>query len=337
MLTLAVPYGNAPSWCFLFTELSVFVLTIGCLIHAWKRRNGALAYLLGGIIFGSLVEYLEVLSGSYTYGRFWLMLGHAPLDIPLFVGCAWAIILYTARLFSDAAGLPVFAAAALDALLALNLDMSMDTVAYRMHFWNWDWSGTGRNPLTADWFGIPYGNFVGWITVVFSYSIISRLLEPRLLCERRTAIRVWSIPALTTILSLGVLFSSEMFLFPSLNHLGVKSEPRLVILTVLLLVVTLRGWSKYRPLAKEMHPLARWVPAWFHFFFVYCFFAIGIYRENKWMTIAACLNFLIGIAVHCAPVGSRLGSPEPLADNPSATAFNALDAQPSLRCKMTVL
>jgi uncharacterized membrane protein len=337
MLTLAVPYGNAPSWCFLFTELSVFVLTIGCLIHAWKRRNGALAYLLGGIIFGSLVEYLEVLSGSYTYGRFWLMLGHAPLDIPLFVGCAWAIILYTARLFSDAAGLPVFAAAALDALLALNLDMSMDTVAYRMHFWNWDWSGTGRNPLTADWFGIPYGNFVGWITVVFSYSIISRLLEPRLLCERRTAIRVWSIPALTTILSLGVLFSSEMFLFPSLNHLGVKSEPRLVILTVLLLVVTLRGWSKRRPRAEEMHPLARWVPAWFHFFFVYCFFAIGFYRENKWMTIAACLNLLIGIAVHCAPVGSRLGSPEPLADNPSATAFNALDAQPSLRCKMTVL
>jgi hypothetical protein len=203
-------------------------------------------------------------------------------------------------------------------------------VAYRMHFWNWDWSGTGRNPLTADWFGIPYGNFVGWITVVFSYSIISRFLERRLLCERRTAILVLSIPALTTILSLGVLFSSEMFLFPSLNHLGIKSEPRLVILTVLLLVVTLRGWSKYRPWAKEMHPFARWVPAWFHFFFVYCFFAIGIYRENKWMTIAACLNLLIGIAVHCAPVGSRLGSPEPLADNPSATAFNALDAQPSL-------
>ena len=148
--------------------------------------------------------------------------------------------------------LNVIGHAALDALLALNLDMSMDTVAYRMHFWNWDWSGTGRNPFTADWFGIPYGNFVGWITLVFSYSIISRLLERRLLCERRTAIRVWSIPALTTILSLGVLFSSEMFLFPSLNHLGIKSESRLVILTVLLLVVILRGWSKHRPLAEDM-------------------------------------------------------------------------------------
>jgi uncharacterized membrane protein len=326
MHALAAPYGNAPSWCFVFTELSVFALTIGCLIHAWKRHNGALAYLLGGMIFGSLVEYLEVLSGSYTYGRFWLMVGHAPLDIPLFVGCAWAIILYTARLFSDAAGLPLFAAAALDALLALNIDMSIDTVAYRMHFWNWDWSGSGRNPLSADWFGIPYGNFVGWLTVVFSYSIISRLLERWLLCERRTAARVWSVPALTTMLSLGVLFSSEMFLFPTLNHLGIKSEPRLVILTVLLLVVTLRGWSRHRPLVEEMNPLARWVPGWFHIFFVYSFFAIGFYRENKWLTIATVLNVLIGITVHCLPVRSRLGSPEPELGNQTAMALSAVDA-----------
>jgi hypothetical protein len=62
---------------------------------------------------------------------------------------------------------------------------------------------------------------------------------------------------------------------------------------------------------------------------VYCFFAIGFYRENKWMTIATCLNLLVGIAVHCAPVRSRWGRPEPVADN-QATVFNALDAQPSL-------
>lgn len=124
--------------------------TIACVIEAYKRGKKALAYLLVGVLFGLLLENCEVLTSSYTYGRFRLMVGHAPLDVPLFVGFAWGLIMYTARLFSNAAGLPTFAAAALDTLLALSIDLSMDAVAYRMHFWNWDWSASGRNPLTAE-------------------------------------------------------------------------------------------------------------------------------------------------------------------------------------------
>lgn len=323
------PYVNAPSWCFLFTELSVCAFMIASAIHAYRRRGAALAYLLGGMALGFLLEYFEVISGSYTYGRFLLMFGRAPLDVPIFVGLAWGVIMYTARLFSDWIGLPMVTAA-FDTLLALSIDLGMDAVIYRMHFWNWDWSGTGRNPLTADWFGIPYGNFVGWITVVFCCSLFSRLFEQWLLRRHSTVARVWSVPVLATVCSLGILVSTEMLLFPVLTHFGIRSCQRLLILTALLLFFSLRGWRQRRQSAEKLHPLAKWVPGWFHIFFVYCFFALGFYRENKWMTIATGLNLLIGIAVHCFPMRSCSGSQVAMAKTQFGAAPDAFDVQPSL-------
>jgi len=299
------PYAIAPCGYFLFMEMGVYAFLIACLIHAGKRRDGALPYLLGGIVFGLLLEFFEVLTGSYSYGRFWLMLGRAPMDVPLFVGVAWGVIMYTARLFSDALGLPTFGAAALDTLLALSIDLSMDSAAYRMHFWNWDWNGAGRDPLTANWFGIPYGNFVGWITVVFCYSLFSRLLEPRLFSKRRSASHVWCIPVLATGISLAVLCSTEIRLFPALNRIGVTSGPRWLILTILLLMIAVSGWRQRDPSAEKPHPLAVWVPAWFHIFFVYCFFAFGFYRENPWLTIATAISLLGGITFHLLPIRMR--------------------------------
>ncbi len=70
-----------------------------------------------------------MITDSYTYGHFHIMIGSSPHDLPLWVGAAWGIIMYTARLFSDYLGLPLLAAAALDTLLALNIDVSIDVVS----------------------------------------------------------------------------------------------------------------------------------------------------------------------------------------------------------------
>jgi uncharacterized membrane protein len=308
------PYAVAPFGYFLFTELGVYAFLIACLVHAGKRRDGALPCLLGGITFGLLLEFFEVLSGSYSYGHFWLMLGRAPMDVPLFVGVAWGVIMYTARLFSDALGLPTFGAAALDTLLALGIDISMDTVAYRMHFWNWDWNGTGRDPLTANWFGIPYGNFVGWITVVFCYSLFSRIFERRLLGKRQNLLLACSVPMLAVATSLAVLCSTEILMFPALNRIGVTSGPRWLILALSLMVLTVLGWRRRNPSAEKPHRLAVWVPAWFHLLFAYCFVVLGFYRENPWLTIATATSLLLGIAIHCFPIRMRSASREPAPD-----------------------
>ena len=145
-----IPYGFAPSWCFPLVEGSVFVLFVLCLAHAFKRDRNGIAYLFGGLVFRVLLEYFEVITDSYTYGHFHIMLGRAPHNLPLWVGMAWGIIMYTARLFSDYLGLPLFAAAALDTLLALNIDVSIDVVAYRLHMWHWSWNDIRQSTPGTD-------------------------------------------------------------------------------------------------------------------------------------------------------------------------------------------
>jgi hypothetical protein len=56
-----------------------------------------------GVLFGLILEYVNVRANlGYTYGKFMLMFGTAPKDIPFCIGVGWGVIMYTARLLSDA-------------------------------------------------------------------------------------------------------------------------------------------------------------------------------------------------------------------------------------------
>ncbi|WP_446742925.1 carotenoid biosynthesis protein [Silvibacterium acidisoli] len=297
-----IPYGVAPGWCFPVFELSMFVLLALCIVHAFRRHREAIPYIVGGFLFGVLLEYMEVVGHSYIYGRFLLMAGHAPLNVPLCIGAGWAIILYTSRLFSDSFALPLWAAAALDTLLALNIDLSMDVVAYRLHMWHWFWDDTSR-ALTSQWFGIPYGNFNGWATVVFCYSAFSRIFERRLLKNNSGGvIRRSIVAALALLCSLGMLFATETYLYPFLrNAWGITSGIRLSLIVIALLVLAISGWRKRKTAVTNPVAITTWVPGWFHGYFAFCFFVLGFYRESHWMTMAALLNILLGMAIHLLP------------------------------------
>ena len=296
-----IPYGPAPAWAFPFFDLCIVFLFALCLLDALKRGRGAISYLLGGVCFGLVLEYLEVASNSYTYGRFLLMLGHAPLDIPVSVGLAWGIILYTSRLFSDGLRLPWVAAAALDTLLALNIDLTIDVIAYRMHMWHWDWTGTGLDPLKAEWFGIPYANFVGWISVVFFYSFFSRLYE-RTILKRPSAWRFPAVAVLALISAQAELLVTEYFLFHWLNAIHFGSGWRLATEAVVLLALV--GWGSMHRRGgggRKIPRVAMWVPAWFHIYFVIALVALGFFRENAWMTLVAVVNVVLGVVIHLLP------------------------------------
>lgn len=300
-----IPYGAVPVWCFPMFELSAYVLFALCLLHAIKQGRRHVAYLLGGVVFGLILEYIEVISGmGYTYGQFMVMFGKAPLNIPLCIGIGWGIIMYTARLFSDSLGLGLWAAAALDTLLAINIDLSMDTVAYRMHMWTWNWAGSHLNPLTANWFGIPWGNFFGWIIVVFCYSAFSRLFERSQLRQSDTALYKFILTALFALIcSQIVLYVMEAYIEHFLSvHFGLTSLYRFLIAMVLLIITLIWGWRKKKVDAGKIPSIAWLVPAWFHTCFFGCLFILGFYLENKWLTIAACVNLLIGMVIHMLPV-----------------------------------
>jgi uncharacterized membrane protein len=306
-----MPYGAAPGWCFPVMELMVYGLLLVCLVHAVKRGAGAVLYFAGGFTFGLILEFFEVLSHSYTYGHFYLMLGHAPFNVPLCVGAGWAIILYTSRLFTDALRLPILGAAALDTLLALNIDLSMDVVAYRLHMWHWHWEGTPFNPLRAQWFGVPYGNFVGWATVVFCYSFFSRLFERRLAHRRSSVARLAVAAILALLASQAVLVLTELYIFGWMSrHLGITSALRLSLTVTTLLVLAVAGARKRAHPPRSIPFVATWIPCWFHVFFISCFFGFGFYRENRWMTIIACTNVILGFVIHLVPLRRTLAAAE---------------------------
>jgi hypothetical protein len=304
LLNTGIPYGPAPAWCFPAAECCMYLLFLFCLACAIRRGRRDVFYLLGALAFGLLLEYIEVVSDmGYTYGHFMVMLGRAPHDIPFCIGIGWGIIIYTARLFSDGLGLPLWAAAAFDALLAINIDLSMDTVAYRLHMWTWNWSGTGLNPLTAHWFGIPWGNFFGWQVVVFFYSAFSRSFEKILFRDHDGRIFRYLV---TTILALLcaqiVLYAMEAYVEAFLHEkLGITSLGRFMGFLVIQLGLAAWGWRKRTGPAGNIPAVAWFVPGWFHFFFFACLFVCGFYTESNWMTAAACINLLIGIIIHLYP------------------------------------
>lgn len=298
-------YNYPPGICYPLTECCMYILFALCCIHAYKKGMGHLMYLLGGLGFGLLLEYVNVATNAgYRYGQFGLMLGIPPHNIPVCIGTGWAIIIYTSRLISDALGMPLWTAAALDALLAINIDLSMDVVAYRLHMWHWDWESRGPqyNLLTSQWFGVPYGNFYGWLCVVFFYSSFARLLE-RVKVKRSAAILWWkaSIPFLSIMISQVTLYISLFPLSDFLRLFGINSAHRLVALLILFIFMSIRGFSKRVSTSPSNTslPFITWlVPAWFHCYFFAWLFIGGFYKENAWMTAWSVVSLLTGFAIH---------------------------------------
>ncbi len=297
-----MPYVSAPDYSFPAFEVCAYILFAFCLAHAIKKGRLDVAYLIGGLCFGLLLEYVNVVANmGYTYGRFTVMLGRPPLDIPICIGIGWAVIMYSARLFTDTFGLPLWASAAMDTLLAISIDLSMDTVAYRLDMWHWNWTGTGLDPLTADWFGIPYGNFFGWLCVIFFYSAFCRLLERWLGTGGKSSIlRSLLVPFLSVLLS-------QVFLYVTLacidvylrDHFGITAKNRFYAAVPMLIITLMYGWRKRISAAPAAMPLVTWlVPAFSHvFFFVYLLLE-GYYKENGWMLVPPLVIIAISFVLH---------------------------------------
>lgn len=270
-----IPYGYPPRSAYYLAEGSIYILFVLCLLRARRRGGRDMAYLLGGVFFGVLLEYVNVMANTgYVYGQFWIMLGKAPKDIPLGIGVGWGIIMYTARLVTDARGWTIPVSAAADSLLAFLIDLGMDVVAYRLHMWHWDWESRHSDPLTSQWFGIPYGNFYGWLCVVFCYSFFFRLLERKL--------NTWLIGPAAVMLSQAALWLLIHTLRNFVNQvLGWPTKVLFVSALLILLIL----WRGRRAAAADSLPAISWlVPVWFHGYFGLWFFLGGFSGESPLLT-----------------------------------------------------
>ncbi|HET9848871.1 MAG TPA: carotenoid biosynthesis protein [Candidatus Dormibacteraeota bacterium] len=159
-----------PRVLFGLVEITMLVLFALSAQFAYRSRGRTgLLELLSAVPFGLLLEQGDIaIFGSYAYNsEFFFRLGSVPLAIAL----AWAMIITSSMFMSDRLGIPAHWAPFSDAVFAVLLDLSLDAIAIRQGLWHWN------IPLSAGFFGVPAGNFYGWLFVAFGFSLWTRRLR----------------------------------------------------------------------------------------------------------------------------------------------------------------
>lgn len=161
-------------WIRVVSQLGVYITFAFFFAWSWRRGPREWVPLLGAVGYAVLFEHFNMLRyaharGGYHYHRAsWLLVAG---DVPLYIPLAWSFILSTSRHLTDRLRMVRWARPFSDALLALLIDLSLDAVAIRLHFWFWH--GVGLND---GFFGVPADNFLGWLLVTFTFSLLTRPL-----------------------------------------------------------------------------------------------------------------------------------------------------------------
>ncbi|MGE5251591.1 MAG: carotenoid biosynthesis protein [Bacteroidota bacterium] len=151
-------------------ELLIYIEFLLCLAHARKHGLGGIVKLLSAVLLGVAWEVASILQWPpFHFGHFLISVS----GLPLCIGIAWGSILFSVAEFSDATSLPHWARPLLEGLLVLNVDLALDPLAVRLGFWHW-----GR-PLTAQYFGVPYGALLSLFGMVLFFSSAQRTAAHR--------------------------------------------------------------------------------------------------------------------------------------------------------------
>jgi uncharacterized membrane protein len=269
-----------PNTYFILFELIIYIQFALCLRHALKHGTANLLKLFTGTAFGVILELATIRQlNAYQYGQFLVMI----LDVPLCIGMAWSCIIYSAMEFSDGSSLPYWTRPILDGLLALNIDLALDTVAIRLGFWDW---GQG---LRFQFFGVPYANFWAWFWVVAFFS-----LGYRLLTHRADWVGTWLSPFLGLFLGLiGVLGTNAFisFVIP-FDYQSLTVAP--VFISALVIIIA----SRPRFNQGQVDPLAFWVPFLSHLYLLLAGLVSGVILDPPILLAISLAMIAIAFILH---------------------------------------
>lgn len=267
-------------------------LLVLCLRHAARRGPAIVWQLVAGVVFGLLLEWATLRQlHAYRYGRFTLMLG----QVPLMVGVAWGVIIYSARLFSDATSLPGWARPLLEGWLALTIDLAMDAVAIRLGMWDW---GQG---LQDQYFGVPYANFWAWFWVVFTFSVgLRAFAHPATWAGR------WLAPVGAIVLGLVNLIAMNSLMTVDLPEASYTPTIALMLGVALALVV----WLRPRLSVSRSDPLVFWVPFAFHAYFLVAGLLSGVILHPPVLLLVSVTMSVLALYLHRGSLWGRPGERE---------------------------
>ena len=230
----------------LFALVEVVILILFALSARFAYRTGGrqrLVELLSAVPFGLLLEQGDItIFGSYAYNQgFFIKVGSVPLAIAL----AWAMIITSSMFMSDRLGIPARLAPFADAVLAILLDLSLDAIAIRQGLWHWN------IPLNAGFFGVPAGNYYGWLFVAFGFSAWTRWVRARA-DERRVSPWLQLLVPVPAYLTL--LLALVPFIVLQQRFFGGPTGGFPSLLFALALFAVLTGWSIRRSEGRLPRP-----------------------------------------------------------------------------------
>ena len=282
-------------------EIVIYLLFGACLVHAWKRGLNFVTELFGGLMFGLILEYVNVaFLVDYRYGRFLVMIA----DIPLAIGVGWAVIIYTSMALSDRFGLNNWTRPMADAFLALNIDLPMDVIAIRLGdgMWGWGWADQSAR-WTSEWFGVPFGNFFGWFFVVFLYSATLRFA--RYVTVQKKLKNVWktAYPFMAVVIS-EILLMSLIIALILVGEMGVPSW-LIFVIPVAISAAFLVFFGKPKPCDSPTGWIIHAVPLFFHLYFLAAVIVFKLEAWTPWIIPISLSMLITGIVIHIFAFRSR--------------------------------
>lgn len=266
---------------FTIFECLVLILFLACMLHAVRTGLRAVLRLLAGAVFGVALEWATIVQlNAYAYGTFNIMVD----TVPIIIGIAWGVILYSAMLFSNATALRWYQKPVLDALLALNIDIGMDAIAIRIGMWDW-----GRG-LDFEYFGVPYANFWAWFWVIFSFSFFFRAAN-----QFDVNAKIWIAPLLALMLGVAGVLATNLIIAQLVPYGYTLQAALFVILTALIYLYIVLSKTE-APL--PMHPITHWVPIAFHIYFLTVGFITGVIFDSVYLVLMGLVMFVLSIYIN---------------------------------------
>ncbi len=167
---------------YLFLTLPVILLILHATISlGWKK--GLLFALLASTV-GTYFEHIGLRDGTFFGGQYIYHAQNTLFNVPISVILFWAVFIYTGYCLTNSFLLwlkvkkpqhklhnfwliPILVI--MDGYLVVAIDFFMDPIAVQSGSWQWLSGGS--------YFGIPWGNFVGWFVVAIIVTGIFRIME----------------------------------------------------------------------------------------------------------------------------------------------------------------
>jgi len=275
---------------FIFFELSVLAIFLVTLWHSARRQAYHKTEFWVAFCYALLFEELDIrFFKTYHYGDgYSLVIGNVPIVIAL----AWAIIIYTSMQISDCYPLDDYARPFFDALTAVLIDLSVDTIAIRLGYWQWN------IPMNQGWFGVPAGNLYAWMFVVFFFSLFCRVT--RVLYNKN---KMWLLLlGVVPILSYAALFISIVVTGTVNVYLGLDENMKLLTflgIVILFASPCIISFIKRRDhFPASIHPVIYFVRLCLHSFFLIELLINGLFVSMPVLLVISLSALSIEVLIH---------------------------------------